>query len=80
MQSLCQIRILLIVCGSAEYIVQGADQAKGENHMSYTNPQGQPQGTARHFINKLREILIAEVIAINGYQSHIAHSDIEEIN
>lgn len=48
--------------------------------MSYTEPQGQPQGTAKHYINKLREILIAEVVAINGYQSHIAHSDIEEIN
>lgn len=48
--------------------------------MSYTNPQGQPQGAARHFTNKLREILIAEVVAINGYQSHIAHSDIEELN
>jgi rubrerythrin len=48
--------------------------------MSYTDPQGQPQGAARHYINKLREILIAEIVAINGYQSHIAHSDIEEIN
>lgn len=48
--------------------------------MSYTQPQGQPQGTARHYINKLREILIAEIVAINGYQSHIAHSDIEDIN
>lgn len=48
--------------------------------MSYTHPQGQPQGVARQFTNRLREILISEVIAINGYQTHIAHSDIEEIN
>ncbi len=48
--------------------------------MSYTHPEGQPQGPARHFVNKLREILIAEIIAINGYQSHIAQSNIEEIN
>jgi rubrerythrin len=47
--------------------------------MSYTSPNGQPQGTARHFVNKLREILIAEIIAINGYQSHIDNSNIEEI-
>jgi rubrerythrin len=48
--------------------------------MSYTHPNGQPQGMARQFTNKLREILIGEIIAINGYQSHIANSNIEEIN
>jgi rubrerythrin len=48
--------------------------------MSYTNPQGQPQGRAYQFTNKLREILTAEVIAINGYQTHIANSNIKEIN
>lgn len=48
--------------------------------MSYTYPNGQPQGVAQQFTNRLREILISEVIAINGYQTHIAHSDIEEIS
>lgn len=48
--------------------------------MSYTILNGQPQGSARQFTNKLREVLIAEVIAMNGYQSHIANSNIEEIN
>lgn len=48
--------------------------------MSYTYPSGQPQGVAQQFINKLREILISEVIAMNGYQTHIANSDIKEIN
>jgi len=48
--------------------------------MSYTHPNGQPQGMSRQFTNKLREILIGEIIAINGYQSHIANSNIEEIN
>jgi rubrerythrin len=48
--------------------------------MSYTQPDGQPQGISRQFTNKLREILIAELIAINGYQSHIENSNIEEIN
>ncbi len=48
--------------------------------MSYTHPFGQPQGAAREFTNKIREILVAEIIAINGYQSHIAGSNIQEIN
>jgi len=48
--------------------------------MSYTNPEGQPQGTAYQFTNRLREILISEVMAINAYQSQIADSEIEEIN
>lgn len=48
--------------------------------MSYTHPYGQPQGAAQQFTNKLREVLVAEVIAINGYQTHIAHSNMEEIN
>lgn len=48
--------------------------------MSYTHPNGQPQGMARQFTNRLREILIAEVVAINGYQDHIANSNIEQIN
>jgi rubrerythrin len=48
--------------------------------MSYTNPYGQPQGNAMFDTNKLREILIAEIIAINNYASHIANSNMEDIN
>lgn len=48
--------------------------------MSYTNPYGQPQGVAKHVTNKLREILVAEIIAINGYAEHIANSNMEDIN
>lgn len=48
--------------------------------MSYTHPSGQPQGTASQITNKLREILISEIIAVNGYQTHIANSSMEEIN
>lgn len=48
--------------------------------MSYTNKYGQPQGYAKLDTNKLREILIAEIIAINGYAEHIANSNMKEIN
>lgn len=48
--------------------------------MSYTHPYGQPQGIALLDTNKLREILIAEIDAINGYAEHIANSNVEEIN
>ncbi len=48
--------------------------------MSYTYTYGQPQGIARLFTNKLREALIAEIIAINGYTEHIANSNMQEIN
>lgn len=48
--------------------------------MSYTNPYGQPQGIAILNTNKLREILIAEIDAINGYADHIANSNMEDIN
>ncbi len=48
--------------------------------MSYTNPYGQPQGLAKTAANKLREALIAEIIAINGYAEHIANSDMEDVN
>lgn len=48
--------------------------------MSYTHPFGQPQGTARLVTNKLREALTAELIAINGYEEHIANSTMREIN
>lgn len=48
--------------------------------MSYTNPKGQPQGLSKTVTNKLREALIAEIDAINGYAEHIANSDMEDIN
>lgn len=48
--------------------------------MSYTAPFGQPQGVARLVTNKLREAMIAEIIAINGYEEHIANSTMREIN
>ncbi len=48
--------------------------------MSYTNPYGQTQGTARKITNRLREIMIAELIAINGYQGHIANSYMKSVN
>ncbi len=48
--------------------------------MSYTNPHGFPQGRAINTTNLLRQILIAEIIAINGYQEHISNSNMEEIN
>jgi len=48
--------------------------------MSYTNPLGQPQGVADKVTNRLRQIIIAEIIAINGYQSHIADSNMVDIN
>ena len=48
--------------------------------MSYTNKNGFPQGSAKLDTNKLRQILIGEIIAINGYAEHIANSNMEEIN
>jgi rubrerythrin len=48
--------------------------------MSYTHPFGQPQGEARLVTGKLREALIAEIIAINGYTEHIANSTMKDIN
>lgn len=48
--------------------------------MSYTNSNGQPQGFPKVDTNKLREILIAEIIAINGYAQHIANSNMADIN
>lgn len=48
--------------------------------MSYSNPYGQPQGIALLDTNKLREILIAELVAINSYADHIANSNMEDIN
>jgi rubrerythrin len=48
--------------------------------MGYTNPYGQPQGIADRITNKLRQIIVAEIIAINGYQNHILNSDMPDIN
>jgi len=48
--------------------------------MSYTTSCGQPQGTPMCFTNRIREALIGEIIAINGYAEHIANSHMEEIN
>lgn len=48
--------------------------------LSYTNRYGMPQGIAKFGTNKLREILIGEIIAINGYAEHIANSNMEDIN
>jgi rubrerythrin len=48
--------------------------------MSYTYPIGMPQGQAQLFTNRIREILIAEIYAINGYQMHIANSNMTDIN
>ena len=48
--------------------------------MSYTTSYGQPQGKPYIFTNKIREAMISEIIAINGYAEHIANSDMEEIN
>jgi rubrerythrin len=48
--------------------------------MSYTNPNGQPQGVAILDTNKLRDILIAEIVAINGYENHILNSNMKDIN
>lgn len=47
--------------------------------MSYTT-KGQPQGLAYIVTNKIREAMIAEIVAINGYAAHIASSHMEEIN
>lgn len=48
--------------------------------MSYTNPLGLPQGMAEKITNKLRQIIIAEIVAINGYQYHISNSNMADIN
>ncbi len=48
--------------------------------MSYTYPFGQPQGEPVQFTNILRELVVAEIVAINGYQQHIADSNMEDIN
>ncbi|MBR9647209.1 ferritin-like domain-containing protein [Clostridium tyrobutyricum] len=39
--------------------------------MSYTVKNGQPQGYPYFFTNKIREALIGEIIAINGYVENI---------
>ena len=48
--------------------------------MSYTVTKGQPQGYPLFDTNKIREALIAEIFAINGYTEHIANSNMEDIN
>lgn len=48
--------------------------------MSYTVLYGQPQGVPSNFVDKIREALIAEILAINGYVEHIENSNMEEIN
>ncbi len=48
--------------------------------MSYIYPYAMPQGVAYFDTNKLREILIGEIYAINGYAEHIANSNMEDIN
>lgn len=48
--------------------------------MSYTVKNGQPQGYPYFFTNKIREALIGEIIAINGYVQHISDSNMENIN
>ncbi len=48
--------------------------------MSYTNPHGFPQGPATRLTSLLREVMIAEIVAINGYQNHILNSSFTEIN
>lgn len=51
-----------------------------EKQMSYTRPKAQPQGHPYTDANMVREGLIAEIYAINGYAEYIANSDVEEIN
>ena len=48
--------------------------------MSYTNPLGHPQGVSHKVTNLLRQVMIAELVAINGYQNHILTSNITVIN
>ncbi len=48
--------------------------------MSYTNPFGHPQGVSHKVTNLLRQVMIAELVAINGYQNHILTSNITVIN
>jgi rubrerythrin len=48
--------------------------------MSYTMPNGHPQGVTSGYLDSIREALIAELIAINEYAKHIADSDMDEIN
>lgn len=48
--------------------------------MSYTNPEGQPQGYPYYFTNRLREAMIGEIVAMNGYAEHIANSNMQVVN
>ncbi len=46
--------------------------------MSYTTA-GQPQGKAMSYTNLIREAMIGEIVAINGYRYHIASTDNKEL-
>lgn len=48
--------------------------------MSYTNPHGQSQGMTKKITSRLRQIIVAEIVAINSYQNHISNSNMSEIN
>ncbi len=48
--------------------------------MSYTNLHGQTQGIPQTIASKIREALIAKIIAISSYANHIANSNIHEVN
>lgn len=48
--------------------------------MSYTNITGNPEGQPLNLPGFLRQALIAEIIAINGYRKHMAMSPIKELN
>lgn len=47
--------------------------------MSYTTRR-QPQGKVKCYENLLREVLIAELVAIDDYTNTLAYSDIKELN
>lgn len=48
--------------------------------MSYTILDGVAQGKPLDKVGLLRQALIAEIVAINGYSLHIAYSPIKEMN
>ncbi|HBF38800.1 MAG TPA: rubrerythrin [Firmicutes bacterium] len=52
----------------------------GRNRHELYPSDAQPQGLPLADTNKIREALIAEIYAINGYASHIANSNMTEIN
>ncbi len=44
--------------------------------MSYTNPHGMAFGKAVDVLGLIREALVGELVAINGYNTHISNSTI----